>query len=210
MPLPVPRLYALADVGVLGLEATPEAVAKMARVGIRWIQIRAKGVAGGALFRLVEGVLEAVKDTPSRIWLDDRVDVAALVPVSGVHLGQRDLPPQQARRVLGDDPWIGFSTHDADQVAAAEADEAVDVVALGPIFETQSKERPDPVVGLDGLRRARQLTKKPLVAIGGIHRGNLSDVLAAGADSVAILGAVCRGDVVRNCEGLLAQVKEDS
>jgi len=122
----------------------------------------------------------------------------------GLHLGQADLPPAAARPLVGPGAWIGLSTHDPAQLARATADPEVDVVALGPIFPTASKERPDPPVGLAGLAQARATTGKPLVAIGGINRGNIARVLAAGADAAAVLGAVCRGDVRRNCRELLA------
>ncbi len=124
----------------------------------------------------------------------------------GLHLGQDDLPPAAARPLVGPEVWIGRSTHDPAQVVGAEADPEVDVIAFGPIFPTSGKERPDPPVGLAGLRQARATTGKPLVAIGGIYAGNIAEVLAAGADCAAVLGAVCRGDVRHNCRELLAAV----
>lgn len=203
----VPRLYAIADHGVLG-ETLPAAVATMARAGVRWIQLRAKKTPGGALFALARDCRRRLAGTGAALWIDDRVDVAAMVPAAGVHVGDRDLPPAAARRVTGETLWIGRSTHDPEAAEAAAADPAVDVVALGPIFPTRGKEDPDPVVGLDALRAARQRVKKPLVAIGGIDASNLASVLAAGADAVAVLGAVCRGDVERNCARLLAAAEE--
>ena len=193
--LVVPRLYAIADLGLLGEPALPDAVAAMADAGVRWIQLRAKGASGAALHALAEACCRAVEGSGATLWLNDRVDVAALTPVGGVHLGQADLPPAEAWPLLPDATLIGASTHDLAQLAAATADEAVDVVAIGPVFATGSKAVPDPVVGLDTVRKARRLTDKPLVAIGGIDETNLAAVLAAGADSVAVLSAVCRGDV---------------
>ncbi len=140
------------------------------------------------------------------LWLDDRADLAALLPVAGLHLGQADLPPAAARRcgaggagtrARGSD---GFPPTTRRSSPRADADPDVDVVAFGPVFPTTGKARPDPVVGLAGLRRARARTAKPLVAIGGIDAGNVAAVLAAGADAAAVLGAVCRGDDRRpNC-----------
>lgn len=207
-PIRVPRIYAIADVSALGLERVPEAVEIMAGCGIEWIQLRAKGISGSSFYRLVERVLERAGEAAARLWIDDRVDIAALFPVAGVHVGQEDLPPKAARQVVGEGVMVGYSTHRAAQVSAADVDREVDVVALGPIFETRSKERPDPVVGLAGLRQARGLTAKPLVAIGGINARNLKRVFASGADSAVVLGAICHGDVERNCERLLAQAKE--
>jgi thiamine-phosphate pyrophosphorylase len=138
--------------------------------------------------------------------VDDRADLAALFPVDGVHVGQRDLPPAAARQVVGADVRIGLSTHDEEQFAAADADPAVDVIAVGPVFPTTGKEDPDPVVGLPLVRWARERTRKPLVAIGGIDAGNVAEVLAAGADAAAVLGAICRGgvrEVRANCRRLM-------
>ena len=206
---PRPALYTLADFDALGsAEAVVDAVTAMAEAGVRWIQVRAKGVPGAKLLSTLDECLERLDGSEARLWVDDRVDLAALCPVAGVHLGQEDLPPVEARRLLGPQTWIGYSTHDLDQLVTADRDPAVDVIALGPIFETQSKQRPDPVVGLDTLRRARDQTSKPLVAIGGIDAGRLRSVLDTGVDAAVVLGAVCRGDVASNCKRLLALARE--
>jgi thiamine-phosphate pyrophosphorylase len=198
------RLYGIADAGVLGAAGVAPAAAAMAAAGIRTIQVRAKTLSGAALHRLLEACCRAVEGSGARLWIDDRADLAALFPVAGLHLGQRDLPPGAARRVVGEGVAIGLSTHDAGQLAAAAADPEVDLVALGPIFATASKERPDPAVGLGLLARARALSPKPLVAIGGIDGSNLAAELAAGADAAAVLGALCRGDVAANSRRLAA------
>jgi len=205
---PVQGVYAIADAGVLGAGAVPAAVATMAEAGIGWIQIRAKRVPDLDLYRLVEEAVRRLEGSDAALWIDDRADVAALFPVAGVHVGQDDLPPSAVRRVVGEGTWIGRSTHGEAQLREADADPEVDVVALGPIFATTGKERPDPVVGVEELRRLRAMTEKPLVAIGGIDAGTLPEVLAAGADAAAVIGAVCRGDVKRNCERLTAVAKE--
>lgn len=194
-PRPGP-VYALADVGLLGLDAVPEAVEALAEAGVRWIQIRAKTLADADLHQLVEACFDRLgTDHRHRVdlWMDDRADVAALFPFAGLHLGQRDLPPAAARRVVGPDLWIGASTHNDEELERAVGDPEVDVVAVGPVFPTRGKEDPDPVVGLDFLRRARAVTDKTLVAIGGIGEETLPRVLAAGADTAAVLGAICGG-----------------
>lgn len=204
-PCPAPPpVYAVADVELLGERALPAAVAAMAGAGVGWIQLRAKKLSDRALFEAAEAARRALEGSGAALWIDDRADVAVLVGAAGVHLGQRDLPPAAARAVAGDGIWIGRSTHDDAELAAAAADPEVDLVAVGPVFPTAGKERPDPVVGLGFVERARRATAKPLVAIGGIDAGNAADVLAAGADSVAVVGAVCRGDVADNCRRLLA------
>jgi thiamine-phosphate pyrophosphorylase len=212
MTVPRPgRIYAIADAEALGPKPLPAAVAAMAEAGVEWIQVRAKRLADADLYRALEGCCRALEGSPAgrntALWVDDRADLAALFPVAGVHVGQTDLPPAAVRRVVGDGLWIGQSTHDEEQLAAADADPDVDVIAVGPVFPTASKERPDPVVGLSFVRRARARTAKPLVAIGGIDAGNAAAVLAAGADAVVVLGAVCRGDglgdVTAECRRLL-------
>ncbi len=201
-----PRVYAIADVSALGAERLAEAVVEIARSGVRWIQIRAKALADRELYRRIEECLEATTGLDCELWLDDRADLAALFPFRGLQLGQADLPPVAARRVVGPKLWIGRSTHDSEQVLTADADPAVDVVAFGPVFATASKSDPDPVVGLRSLRRARALTRKPLVAIGGIDVGNIGSVLDTGADSAAMIGAICHGDIGANCRRLLRAV----
>jgi thiamine-phosphate pyrophosphorylase len=209
----VPPLYAIADASVLGLERVPAAVATMAEHGFEWIQLRIKPACDRDFARAVERSLAALQQRISlseqvALWIDDRADVAAMYDAAGVHVGQEDLPPRAARTVVGERCWIGWSTHSLEQVAAADADADVDLVAIGPVFPTQNKENPDPVIGLDALRHARGLTAKPLVAIGGIGEDNVADVLDAGADAAALLGAVCQGDVASNCDRLRARVAE--
>jgi thiamine-phosphate pyrophosphorylase len=203
-----PPLYAIADREALGERSLVVAVAEMADCGMRWIQLRLKGVSDIELFRLVEECCRRLEGGEVALWVNDRPDVAALLPVDGVHVGQDDLPPWAARRVIGPERWLGRSTHGEEQLVAADRDEEVDLVALGPIFATSGKRDPDPQVGLETLGRCRQRTRKPLVAIGGIGPHNVGEVLATGVDSAAVLGAVCRGDVKRNCRRLLDAVGE--
>jgi thiamine-phosphate pyrophosphorylase len=132
-----------------------------------------------------------------------------MFPVVGVHLGQDDLPPSAARTILGGDKRVGFSTHSEGQIGVANEDDNVDVVALGPIFQTASKERPDPVVGIDGLMRARRLCSKPLVAIGGIGTQNAGSVLSAGADAVAVIGALMTSPESVSMAPSLARLREN-
>lgn len=126
-----------------------------------------------------------------RLIMNDRADLALIAEFDGVHVGQNDLLPESVRRIIGAERWLGVSTHNPEQVAEADRTSA-DYVAIGPVFPTISKERPDPVVGLEGVRRARQLTRKPLVAIGGITRANAASVIEAGADSVAVISDLLR------------------
>jgi thiamine-phosphate pyrophosphorylase len=123
--------------------------------------------------------------------INDRVDICLAADADGVHLGQDDLSPAAARKIFdqvkdGKTRIIGFSTHNLAQLREADS-LPIDYIAIGPVFATGSKANPDPVVGLDGVRQARQVTRKPLVAIGGITRQNCSQVKAAGADAVAVI-----------------------
>jgi thiamine-phosphate pyrophosphorylase len=196
-------LYAIADAEALGSTPLPAAVAEMAEAGVRWIQVRGKRLSGRDWHAALEGCCRALEGSGVSLWVDDRADLAALFPVEGLHVGQRDLPPAAARRVVGPRLRIGLSTHMEEQVLAADADPEVEVVAVGPVFPTTGKENPDPVVGLDLVRWARARTRKRLVAIGGIGAGNVAEVLTAGADAAVVLGAVCRGDIAANCRRLM-------
>jgi thiamine-phosphate pyrophosphorylase len=118
--------------------------------------------------------------------MNDRADLCLAAELDGVHIGQDDLSAEGARKVIGAGLWLGVSTHDAQQLSQADKTSA-DYIAIGPVFSTVSKANPDPVVGLDGVRQARTLTRKPLVAIGGITRANCLSVIEAGADSVAVI-----------------------
>lgn len=121
-----------------------------------------------------------------RLIMNDRADLCLAADFDGVHVGQDDLSPESVRKIIGSDRWLGVSTHNPEQLREADLTSA-DYLAIGPVFATSSKEKPDPVVGLEGVRRARALTRKPLVAIGGITRANAVSVIEAGADSVAVI-----------------------
>jgi thiamine-phosphate pyrophosphorylase len=126
-----------------------------------------------------------------RLIMNDRADLCTTSGYAGVHLGQDDLSPEGARKVIGESLWLGVSTHNPEQVTEADKTSA-DYIAIGPVFATASKANPDPVIGLDGVRQARALTRKPLVAIGGITRANCRSVIEAGADSVAVISDLLR------------------
>jgi len=206
-PLPG-GIYGIADLDALGTLPPAGAVAAMARAGIGWVQLRAKRASDAELHRHAAECRRVLEGTAARLWIDDRPDVAALVGADGVHLGQEDLPPRAARSVVGEHCWIGRSTHDRRELLEADADPDVDVIAVGPVFPTTGKEDPGLVVGLDHVRWARGATAKPLVAIGGIDATNLASVLAAGADAVAVIGALCRAadesDIEANARRLAA------
>lgn len=126
-----------------------------------------------------------------RLVMNDRADLCLAADFDGVHVGQDDLSPESVREIIGPDRWLGVSTHNPEQLSEADLTSA-DYLAIGPVFGTTSKANPDPVVGLEGVHRARALTRRPLVAIGGITRANAASVIEAGADSVAVISDLLR------------------
>ena len=190
-PQALPKLYAILDRAAL--DARGVGVAAFARelreAGVRLLQYRDKAGSPQEVLRAAAEIAEVFAGTPATLILNDRVDLALLANWGGVHVGHRDLPPLEARRLLGTGYVIGVSTHNEPQVIAADTSEA-DYVAVGPVFATSTKADAEPVIGLEGVRRARALTSKPLVAIGGITRETAASVIAAGADSVAVIGGL--------------------
>ena len=182
---PLPRLYTFADASFGDPVRLAEA---LLNAGARIIQVRNKRGSVRELLEQVERILSFTLDGVE-IIVNDRVDVALISGAGGVHLGQDDVPPVEARRILGLDRMIGFSTHNLEQAMRAEK-LPVDYVAVGPIFLTATKEKPDAVVGLENLSAICQAIRKPVVAIGGIKLENAVDVLKAGATSVAVISDV--------------------
>jgi thiamine-phosphate pyrophosphorylase len=184
-----PKLYAITDARLSGLSHA-EQVLRLCLGGARLIQLREKQAGAREFFAEAEAALRVARKAGVRLIINDRVDVALALGADGVHLGQDDLPPEAARRILGERAVIGFSTHNLEQAELA-ARLPIDYLAIGPIFATSSKENPDPVVGLDGLHRVRRAVPNlPLVAIGGITPENARETLAAGADSLAVISAL--------------------
>jgi thiamine-phosphate pyrophosphorylase len=184
----LPSFYPILDTEVAaryGIDPV-SAAASVLEAGAQILQFRHKGFLSHEVFGQMERIAALCRDARVLFVVNDRADLATLLGAA-LHLGQDDLPPTAARRVTGPETLIGFSTHNERQFRAAQA-EPVDYLALGPIFGTGSKQNPDPTVGLDELRRLRPLTERPLVAIGGITRDNARDVLAAGANSLAVIG----------------------
>jgi thiamine-phosphate pyrophosphorylase len=184
MPPPFPPLYAILDIAAIDSQANiPEALTES---GVRLIQLRDKHASARAIFAASKNLVARLSPKGVRIIVNDRPDIAAMIGAGGVHVGQDDLPVEAARTLCGAGRWVGVSTHNLEQLQLAMRTSA-DYIAVGPIFPTTTKENPDPVVGFDLLREARRLTRKPLVAIGGITIKSAELVYRAGADSVAIV-----------------------
>ncbi len=205
----LPRLYPILDSDCFtSAEALFAAAEELTAAGCTLIQYRNKSGSARVMLeqapalrrRVVSGshvsqsrrdVGHPLLDIPIRLIMNDRADLCLAADFDGVHVGQEDLSPESVRKIIGPDRWLGVSTHNPEQLAEANLTSA-DYLAIGPVFSTSSKANPDPVVGLEGVRRARVLTRKPLVAIGGITRANAASIIDAGADSVAVISDLVR------------------
>jgi thiamine-phosphate pyrophosphorylase len=188
--LALPPLYVILDAALLPSDPIALTI-RMLDAGARLFQYRNKTSSSRELLEASQSVWFAVRQYGGRFIVNDRADVARLAGASGVHLGQDDLDVSGARMIVGAESIIGFSTHNVEQFqAAAESD--ADYLAVGPIFATDSKANPDPVVGVDFIRQVRKLTSKPIVAIGGITLERARQVIDAGADSVAVISDILK------------------
>ncbi len=202
MSIELPRLYPILDTATLarrrcGVETAAEA---MLEGGARILQFRHKGSFTRDVFEQAERVAVLCREADAKFVVDDRADIAMMLD-AGLHIGQDDVPVHIARRLIGPDRILGFSTHNAAQLAAA-AELPIDYIAFGPVFDTSSKNNPDPVAGIDAVRQAKAAAgARPLAAIGGITRANALDVLDAGADSLAVISDVlpepCTSESIR-------------
>jgi thiamine-phosphate pyrophosphorylase len=184
--LDLPKVYPITDTDLSGLSHV-EQVARLIEGGASLIQLRDKHAAPRDFYREAAAALQFARDHKARLIINDRVDIALALKADGVHLGQTDIPPAAARRLLGTEAVIGFSTHNPAQARLATSF-PIDYLAFGPIFQTSTKEDPDPVAGPAGLRALGTLNHSlPIVAIGGITLANAVEAFEAGADSVAVI-----------------------
>ena len=187
----LPRLYAIVDAAAFPkVEDLTTFATELIAGGCTVLQYRRKnGNAGEMLRQALALKISAVGEV--KLIMNDRADLCLAADFDGVHIGQDDLSPESVRGIIGSGRWLGVSTHNPEQIKQADRTSA-DYLAIGPVFSTSSKAKPDPVVGLEGVRQARELTRKPLVAIGGISRANAASVIEAGADSVAVISDLLR------------------
>jgi len=184
----LPKVYPIVDTEILEARGCTAARAAAAFLegGAGILQLRHKGHWSRAAYEGAREIARMCREAGALFIVDDRADIAMLLE-AGLHVGQDDLAPRDARRLMGPDAVIGFSSHNLQQVCAAGG-EPVDYAAFGPIFPTSSKRNPDAVTGIEGLTECRELVELPLVAIGGITRETAPAVWGAGADSVAVIG----------------------
>ena len=187
----LPKLYSIIDKGMLDTHGLSggEVARELRDAGVRLIQYRDKVAAPPSILRDASVIWEVFAGSGCRLILNDHADLVGPAGFDGVHVGQGDLAPEDARRVVGAGRWVGVSTHNDEQVRIANETSA-DYIAVGPVFATGTKLDAEPVIGLEAVRRARALTTKPIVAIGGITRVNARSVIDAGADSVAVISAL--------------------
>lgn len=189
MKVELPTIYPITDSAISGF-SIPEQVERFIAGGATLIQIREKHASSREFYEAAAAAIAHPRPPGVRIIINDRVDIAMLLNADGVHLGQDDLSPMHARRLLGSGSIIGYSTHTVSQAAEA-LDLPIDYLAFGPIFPTATKNDPDPAVGLDLLAEVKRLAGGlPLVAIGGIDEANVRMVLDSGADSAAMISSI--------------------
>lgn len=181
-----PKIYPITDARLAGISHA-EQVENLIAGGAELIQLREKHLSPQEFYQSAQAALKVARKNNVKIIINDRVDLALALKADGVHLGQDDLPPGAARKILGENAIIGFSTHNLAQAVAA-VNLPIDYLAIGPVFATWTKENPDAVVGLESVQRVRAaIGDFPLVAIGGINFANCRKVFEAGADSVALI-----------------------
>jgi thiamine-phosphate pyrophosphorylase len=202
-PAALPPLYAIVD--PLDTGRDPVDLARdMLAGGAPLLQLRLKDAPPRMVWTVARRIVALAAAAGARVIVNDRPDIAAAAGADGVHLGQTDVPLAVAARLLPAPAWVGLSTHDTTQIAAATT-LAPTYVAVGPVYHTASKRGAAPARGLDLIRQARRLTDRPLVAIGGITLRTAPEVRAAGADSVAMIGALIRtADVAATVREALA------
>ena len=197
----LPKIYPITDTRISKISLAAQ-VERLIDGGAAFIQLREKYASPRDFYEAVKAALAIARKRDVKIIINDRVDIALALKADGVHLGQDDLPPECARRILGEKAIIGFSTHNFEQVAAA-LKKPIDYLTFGPVFATQTKENPDPTVGIENLKKVRKITENfPLVAIGGITSENFPEVRQAGADSVAVIS-----DLISESDGITEKMR---
>jgi len=203
------RLCLVADVEAAGERDLCPIVAEALAGGITLLQLRAKKLDTRPFLDLALDLLPLVRSAGVPLIINDRVDIALASGADGVHLGQNDMPPAAARKLLGNNKIIGISANTVEEAAAAEAGGA-DYIGLSPVFGTPSKTDTDPPMGLSGIRRLTDAVTIPGIAIGGINRDNAADVFSAGAAGIAVISAIMGAEDVREAAAELRQIVESA
>jgi thiamine-phosphate pyrophosphorylase len=184
-------LYLLSDDELVRSERLPALVRETAPAGLRVVQLRAKDVEPETLERVGHELRQITHAAGIQLIVNDDPWLALHLNADGVHVGQGDTSPLEARLIVGPEKIVGFSTHNREQIEQAQ-NLPVDYIGVGPVFPTTSKKSPDPVTGTDLIAWACRHSRLPVVAIGGITLDTISSVLAAGAPNIAVISAICR------------------
>ena len=202
------KLYLVTDRDLSLGRSLEEVVCEAVAGGVTMVQLREKYAATGEFIELGRRLMAVLKPLGVPLIINDRVDVALAIDADGVHIGQSDMPYEDARRLLGPDKIIGLSVENMDELLKAnELD--VDYVGISPVYGTPTKTDTAEPFGLEGLRKAVNLSSHPTVAIGGMNASTIGDVIAAGADGVAVVSAICSAENVREATSALKQLVND-
>ncbi|MDX6748251.1 thiamine phosphate synthase [Geminicoccaceae bacterium 1502E] len=185
-----PRLYLVTDPGLTASAALERIVGQAVAGGVTLVQLRDPLAKGAALLGAARRLKALLAGTGVRLIVNDRLDIALAADADGAHVGQDDMPPAEARALLGEHRLLGLSVTHQDQIAAIDP-RGIDYVGLGPVFATMSKADAALPLGLDGLAAAAARLALPAVAIGGIGAGNAGAVMQAGAAGIAVVSAIC-------------------
>lgn len=183
-------VYLVTDTRLSGPRGVAAVAAAAARGGVTIVQLRDPDATTRGLIAAATALQDALRPHNVPLVINDRVDVALAVGADGVHLGDRDMPAATARRLLGPGRIVGVTVHDAAEAQAVDT-EIADYAGIGPVFATTTKAEARPAIGVDGFRALRRLAPLPVIGIGGIDAGRTADVIAAGADGVAVVSAIC-------------------
>lgn len=202
-------LYLVTDTQMCAGRGVVETVRAAVAGGVTAVQVRDPDASGSELFELVLRVRDVIAGSGVALLVNDRVDVAMATEADGVHLGQSDLPVEQARRLVGPEMLIGWSVSSQQELAAAQELPAatIDYLGIGPVFDTPTKPNAATATGLDGLRQLTAASTLPVVAIGGIHAHNAADIASTGVSGICVVSEICAADDPEAAAVRLREVK---
>lgn len=204
----IPPIYPIMDSSLISSDRIKETAQALMAGGAKIIQLRAKGFSSKEFLEAARTIKKITRDKDVIFIVNDRVDVALLADADGVHLGQNDLPAREARRLMGNDKIIGFSTHNIREAVEAER-LPVDYISFGPIFPTKTKEDAQTPKGIKGLADVRKAVDIPIVAIGGITEKNMAYVWKEGINSVAMISEILTSTDVSKKVNKLIYIAKD-
>ena len=203
------KLYLVTDRNLSLGRDLEEVVSEAVKGGVTIVQLREKDTSTGEFVALARKLMALLKPLGIPLIINDRVDVALAADADGVHIGQSDMPYEIARKLLGPDKIIGLSVESFEDIEAANKLD-VDYIGISPVYGTPTKTDTAEPFGLDGLRKAVNMSKHPTVAIGGMNAGTIADVMAAGTDGVAVVSAICSAENIREAAAQLKAIVESN